>query len=256
MNQEQAQEASQNLSELAARYWAGEAEIVSAFFSQPRSREEHIRWLRLQCNKEMYGSGLLSNPEGIIFGLVERLRESLPLLDTQVDRSEFRRTAQVLFEEFSHYCLFADILEEVTGSKLSPQDLAGYQLSEDRKLQEVRQHYRQTEGALGECAIAFTEGGRSAIFYVGMQLQGDPLLDKVAAACTRVFQDELDHQEHGARGLEQVARTEEDWEKVRRMVEDICQQRLRMRNEMFDFPVPAARLQEIAEGKIEPLSIY
>jgi hypothetical protein len=255
MEQLQIQEAAKELAELGARYWAGEAEIVSAFFCKPRSKEEHIHWLRLQCYKEMYGSGLVANPEGIIYGLVERLRKSFPLLESQVGRHDFRHVAEVLYQEISHYCLFADILEELTERKVRLQELATYQFSEDRKLQEVRGHCRRTEGELGELAIAFTEGGRSAIFYAGMKLKGDPILEKVAKACSQVFQDELEHQEYGAEGVERVAKSREDWEKVRRMVEAICQQRLRMRNEMFGFPVSEKRLQEIALGKIEPLHI-
>jgi hypothetical protein len=39
------------------------------------------------------------------------------------------------------------------------------------------------------------------------------------------------------------------------MVQAICQQRRRMRNAMFGYPVSQERLRTIAEGKIEPLRI-
>ncbi len=255
MDQQEIQRESEELAELGKRYWAGEAEIVSAFFERPHTKEEHLRWLRLQVYKEMYGSGLLANPGGIILGLVERLWEQHAKLESQVGREEFLHTSLVLHQEFSHYAMFADLLEELSGEKINFQALPKYQTSEDRKLQEVRSHCRETAGDLGEAAIDFTEGGRSAIFWVGMKLTGDPFLEKVAGVCAQVFTDELEHQEHGAGEVPQAAKTPEDWQRVRDMVSAICRQRLRMRNEMFGFPVSEERLQEIAEGKIEPLPV-
>ena len=255
MDQHQIQESERELARLGERYWAGEAEIVSAFFDQPRSKEEHTRWLRLQVYKEMYGSGLLANPGGIIQGLVERLQEQFPRSESREGRQTFSRTAMVLQQEFDHFMRFADLLEELTGEEVRFEELKKYQMPEDRGLQEVRRRYRETAGALGEAAIDFTEGGRSAIFWVGMKQKGDQFLEGVARVCTRVFTDELEHQEHGAGEVAAVAKTEEDWARVREMVEAICQQRLRMRNEMFGFPVTEERLREIAQGKIEPLAI-
>ena len=31
---------------IASPYWAGEFEVVRTYFSQPRTKQEHIRWLR------------------------------------------------------------------------------------------------------------------------------------------------------------------------------------------------------------------
>ena len=45
MTEQQTREALEEISRYAARFWAGEAEIARAFFSEPRTREEHIRWL-------------------------------------------------------------------------------------------------------------------------------------------------------------------------------------------------------------------
>ena len=87
----------------------------------------------------------------------------------------------------------------------------GKAMPEDRGLQEVRRRYRETAGALGEAAIDFTEGGRSAIFWVGMKQKGDQFLEGVARVCTRVFTDEREHREAGAGEVAAVARAEEDW---------------------------------------------
>jgi hypothetical protein len=255
MDQQQVDRAAEELARLGARYWAGEAEIVAAFFDQPRSKEEHIRWLRLQVYKEMYGSGLLANPGGIIQGLVQRLQDQFPRSESREGRQTFSRTAMVLQQEFDHFMRFADLLEEISGEEIRFEELKRYQMPEDRGLQEVRSRFRESAGDLAEAAIDFTEGGRSAIFWVGMKQKGDEFLDGVARVCNRVFTDELEHQEHGAGEVAAVAKTEEDWARVGEMVEAICQQRLRMRNEMFGFPVTGERLQEIAQGKIEPLAI-
>ncbi|HLQ35134.1 MAG TPA: hypothetical protein VK457_20805, partial [Chloroflexota bacterium] len=40
---------------IASPHWAGEHEVVTTFFSRPRSREEHVHWLRAQCWKEFWG---------------------------------------------------------------------------------------------------------------------------------------------------------------------------------------------------------
>ena len=46
------------------RWWAGEAEVVRVYFSNPRTREDDLRWLKLQAAREL--------------GTVERLLEALP----------------------------------------------------------------------------------------------------------------------------------------------------------------------------------
>ena len=119
----------------------------------------------------------------------------------------------------------------------------------------MRQASREREGRLGELAIAFTEGGGSSFFYVGRNIGGDPMSDQIAEACRVVFNDELEHGEHGARDLEEALETEAEWASVREMVIAICQQRLRMRYEMFGLPIDEERIAEVTDGKIEPLRI-
>ena len=35
------------------RWWAGEAEVVRTYFSNPRTREDDLRWLKLQAAREL-----------------------------------------------------------------------------------------------------------------------------------------------------------------------------------------------------------
>ena len=243
------------MTDLAQSFWAGEAEICRAFWGVPRTADEQARWLRLQVFKEMYGSGLHANPDGIIRGFLDDLRAGVEQLETRSDREEYDRSLRVLREEFAHFRLFADILEGVTGEPVKLGQLQAWQLDEDRRLRDVRQGFREREGRLGELAIGFTEGGGSSFFYVGRDLEGDPLSAQIARACRVVFDDELEHGEHGARELDEALETEEEWAQVREMVIAICQQRLRMRYDMFGLPVDEARIAEITEGKIEPLKM-
>ena len=243
------------MQELAQSFWAGEAEICRAFWGVPRTTEEQARWLRLQVYKEMFGSGLAGHPDGIIRGLIARLDETLPLAQDRAQRLDFERDIRVLREEFTHYRLFADILEEATGEPVRLEKLRGWQLPEDARLQQVRQSARTERGRVGEAAIGFTEGGGAAFFFEGRKIGGDPLSDAIAAACAVVFGDETEHGEHGASEFAAQLDTEEEWAEAREIVVDICEQRLRMRYEMFGLPIDEARIAEIAAGRIAPLAM-
>ena len=243
------------LNDLGRRFWAGEAEICRRFWNEPRSAEEQAHWLRLQVFKEMYGSGLVGRPEGIIRALIDKLAETLPLAQNKAQRDEFERNIRVLREEFTHFRLFADVLESATGEPVQLSTLKEWQLPEDRRLQELRQSYRESRGGLGELAVGFTEGGGSSFFFEGRKIGGDPVADEIARACAVVFNDELEHGEHGALGLERELDSEEEWAEVREMVTAICKQRLRMRYEMFALPIDEQRIQEVADGKIETLTM-
>ena len=253
MDERRKAELARQMADLAHSFWAGEAEICRTFWSVPRSAEEQAHWLRLQVFKEMYGSGLHANPDGLIRGFLDDLRSDLDRLETRADREEYDRSLRVLREEFSHFRLFADVLEGITGAPVNLADLQTWQLAEDRKLAEVRQSARERDGRLGALAVGFTEGGGSSFFYVGRDIGGDPVSDRIAQACRVVFGDELEHGEHGAHELEAALEAEEEWAQVREMVVAICQQRLRMRYEMFGLPIDEQRIAEITEGKIEPL---
>ena len=243
------------INEMGRRFWAGEAEICRQFWGQKRSNEEQSHWLRLQVFKEMYGSGLTGNPDGLIRAFLDELRDQVGVAETHDERNAFERQLRVLREEYNHFKLFADILESVSGEPVRHAKLKDWQLEHDRKLQQVRQGIREREGGLGELAIMFTEGGGSAFFYEGRKLSGDHVSDQIASASEVVYTDELEHGEHGATDLEDHVDSEEDWARVRRLIVDICQQRLRMRYDMFGLPVDESRIREVTEGKIEPLPV-
>ena len=230
----------------ASRWWAGEAEVARTFFSKPHSKQEHLRWLRQQAYKE-----LQPRKDGLILRLVKQLDADYPALEQRVDRGSYLGTMQFLLEEFRHYVLFADVIDALTGEKLTPEELVAYELSEERNLRELRESSFVRWGDLARSASSFCEGGGASIFYEGMQVAGDPISAMIAAACESVYRDEIDHAHHGVEGLLTVAQTEADWETAHSLVEQISRQRLRMRNEQFSFPLSQERVEEIGRGEIE-----
>ncbi len=255
MNAQRKADLSLSMNEMGRRFWAGEAEICHQFWGQARTNEEQARWLRLQVFKEMYGSGLTGNPGGLIKAFLEKLTDQVGKAKTKSDRDEFDRSLRVLREEYNHYKLFADVLENATNLPVLHSDLKDWQIAEDRQLQAIRQGIREREGQLGELAIMFTEGGGAAFFLVGRTIKGDPLSDQIAQASEIVYADELEHGEHGAFDLANELDTEEEWARARTLIIEICEQRLRMRYGMFGIPVDETRIKEITDGKIEPLPV-
>ena len=234
------------LTRYAARFWAGEAEIAQTFFAARRTPEEHLVWLRVQAYKE-----LQPRNDGIILRNIQQLAKNYPSLEKGVTRSDFLYNIQFLEEEFRHYVVFADIIDYITGRNLTTEELATYDTEGEQKLRQVRRECYETHGELGRFASSFCEGGGASIFYEGMQISGDPLSDKIAAACKNVYDDEVDHAAHGASDLNTVAQTETDWALAKEMVTAISMQRLYMRNEEFSFPITSERIEEIAQGDIE-----
>jgi len=234
---------------VAAPYWAGEYEVVRTFFSRPRSKAEHIRWLRFQCWKEFWGT--LDEHGGAVIGrFLQTLGDLYPRLRGPEERGQFLHEAKELYEEFHHYAVLADILEDLEGRPISPDELE--QAPEDLKLAQLREHVANTEGELGAFIRKFNEGGGSSMYKAGMDIAGGELEQRIAAAFGVIFDDEVDHMKTGAEGLRRVAKTEVEWEKARRLTREIARQRVRMRNEMFGYPLSEERLREIDEGKIDP----
>ena len=98
MDERRKRQLAAELDQLAQRFWAGEAEICRRFWSVPRTAGEQAHWLRLQVYKEMFGSGLVGHPDGIIRAYVEKLAAALPQAQTKERRDAFERDVRVLGE--------------------------------------------------------------------------------------------------------------------------------------------------------------
>ena len=246
MDDQRKREFRNELTRYASRFWAGEAEVAHTFFVAPRTGEEHLRWLRLQACKE-----LQPRADGVIIRLIDKLKGDYPSLEAGVDRHDMLYTMQFLEEEFRHYVLFADVIDHITGGQTTPEELAAYEYPEETKLRLLRVGLAEKHGPLARFASSFCEGGGASIYYEGMLMAGSDLNERIAFACKGVFDDEVDHAAHGAADLSGAADSDEAWALAREMVESISEQRVRMRNEQFGFPLSEERLAEIADGRIE-----
>lgn len=246
MDKNRSLELSHELTKFASRYWAGEAEVARTFFAEERSDQEHLRWLGLQANKE-----LQPREGGIIERLITKLGDDFPHLEKTVSRDDFLYTMQFLMEEFRHYQLFADVIDYITGRRITMQELVNYDLPGDQELRRIRADYATKHGDLARFASSFCEGGGASIYYEGMIIKGSELNERIAKACKSVYDDEVDHAVHGASDLTALAKTDEDWELAKEMVKTISMQRVKMRNEQFGSPLSDTRLAEIAKGEIE-----
>ena len=242
------------LVDLAAPYWAGEAEVVWTYFQSPRrSKETDLLWLRRQCFKEIWGSGVGDKKKGLFQGPVAYLSDVFPKIDREVNRHEVLDVIDDLRTEFFHYCLFADIYDYLSGEKLNPQQLTGW--AADEELARIRYEYRERRGRLGYFAVRFTEGGYCSMYSTGMRLAGTgELNDRIAKACEQVYRDEIGHMRSGFVGLSRQELSPAEWDEVAAMTKKILLQRMHMRNEQFSFPLSAERIRAIDAGDIEPMT--
>jgi len=242
------------LVDLAAPYWAGEAEVVWTYFQSPRrTKETDLLWLRRQCFKEIWGSGVGDKKKGLFQGPVAYLSDVFPKIDREVDRHEVLDVIDDLRTEFFHYCLFADIYDYLSGDKLDPQQLTGW--AADEELARIRYEYREKRGQLGYFAVRFTEGGYCSMYAAGMRLAGmGELNDRIAKACAQVYNDEIGHMRSGFVGLSRQELSPVEWDEIATMTKKILLQRIHMRNEQFSYPLSEERIRAIDAGEIEPMT--
>ena len=102
-------------------------------------------------------------------------------------------------------------------------------------------------------ASRFTEGGYCTLFREGMRLKGKGGNDDlIAAACTKVYEDEFGHMLSGIIGLDKEGWSEEQFALMGELVAEQLRLRIHMRNAEFSFPLSEDRVQAIFTGDIEP----
>jgi rubrerythrin len=240
------------LTRLARAYRAAEAAIVSAFFAEPRKRLDHLHWLRAQAFKEY----------SAIKPIFSALAKLYPEVDRQIDRHQFEELTEKLADETKHARLVMDLLEELTGKKVTFADLLW--LPEDRKLAKIRARYskslatllhgngpiktkeiRRQDEELERAAITLTEGGGGALYEVCSRLKKPGVEGKIAEVFREILLDEVGHKETGARALAAVVKTKTKFKRAVRIIAEVSSQRLRMRNEQFGFPMSEKELQAL-----------
>jgi hypothetical protein len=243
--------------ESATPLWAGEAEVVRTYWSSgKRSTETDLLWLRRQCFKEFWGSGVTRFDQGgIVPGSLRRLAEQAANVDTSIGRHEFLDALEGVKAEFSHYTCFADAHDAMRPEgtpKLHPGMLQEW--PEEKALTALRFRHREAHGAIGMRACKTSEGGYCTLFSEGMKLAGGPGIDGlIAQACSKVYDDEFAHMLSGIAGAAEEGLTESDWKLLETLLVEQLKQRIRMRNAQFSYPLPEERVQAIYRGDIEPL---
>lgn len=247
------------------RWWAGEAEVVRTYFSNPRTREDDLRWLKLQAAREL----------GTVERLLQALPEDLAGIETAVDRGSFEASTRSVYEEARHYRLLADIMEQIAGERPDPRELLALSgCQRQRKGHpdlpamtaeiEVTRRLLEDYGELAEVALGFSEGAGAAIFYVGNRLlelpytsySGGAVEKAIAEAMGVIFHDEM---RHGPVHIPHIARAihnDGDLETARHIITEKAVAHLRLRNETFGHPLTEARMADIDAGiDVEPLPV-
>ena len=248
-----------NLVDLAAPLWAGEAEVVRTYWDSPvRTLETDLLWLRRQCSKEFSGSGIGDYKNlGVFMGPVTELGEVYAKIDRGaggVGRDYVLGLIEGLHDEFEHYARFADVHDAIRGPDTPPIDPHTIETWEDDvALPEARHRHNREHGTLGVRASRFTEGGYCTLFREGMRLLGRGGADDlIAAACTKVYEDEFGHMLAGITGLDQEGLTAEQFALMGGLVTEQLRLRIHMRNAEFSFPLNGERIAAIFAGDIAP----
>jgi hypothetical protein len=239
------------LTRLAAAYRDAEARIAGAFFRKPRPARDHLRWLKAQAFKE----------HSAIRPLLEALAALYPRIAGAIERKEYAELAEKLADESRHAHLVMNLIERISGERVTPRDLIG--LPEDRKLARIRARYskayagllhgsqkitlkeinRRNE-SLERAAITLTEGGGGAMYRACGKLgRRGGVEAAIASTFRKILADELEHQDGGARSLASLVAGRAAFDRAAEIINTVCAQRLRMRNEQFGFPLSADALE-------------
>ncbi len=241
-----------SLVRLAQRYRVAEAQIVRAYFREKRRPRDHLRWLKAQAFKEY----------SAIKPLLAGLEKLYPHVDKGIDRHHYEELGEKLSDETRHATLIMDLIETISGQKLTPHDLLW--LPEDRRLAKIRAHYSKTyagflhgseairkkevmrkDEELERAAITLTEGGGGALYAVCRNLNGNRLEEKIASVFAEIYSDEMRHKNAGAHELARLVRSRKNYRRAAQIIRRVSEQRLRMRNEQFAFPLSKSRIKEL-----------
>lgn len=245
------------LAEKCGPLWAGEAEVARTYFASPdRTPETDRVWLARQCYKEYAGSGFVDPELGLTGEWGQKVLELLPGLKAGGDRYEVLDLLEAMYAEYSHYCLFAEIYDELSppgAPKLNPSMIDNW--AEGAALDNFRKETRETYPSVGWASLRFTEGGYCTLYSEGAKLKGKGGIDgMIGRACGKVYDDEVGHMIKGMLAIGEAVSTEEQWA----LLEDLTLKQLRlrvhMRNGQFGYPLSPKRVEAIFAGDIEPIA--
>lgn len=238
------------LIDTARPYWAAESEIPRRFAARKPSRADYVTYLSSAVYKELNPAIGYAPPVGFACNLHEefaRLVEQFPRLHAGADRNAIYRRLHMMTEEFNHYRVLADVLEFALGRPIAESDIR--QLPEDKKLNDMRRAYMDSGDPRLRAAMGLTEGGGAATFRVLAELTGGEIEELLAAAMRVIHTDEQAHYEDAARAAARLVSSEEDLTLMRGAIREVSLQRVRMRYEQFNAPMPWDEVERMIAGK-------
>ena len=241
---------SERLVDLATPYWETEAELTRRFFSSKPSRDMWKLYLKAAVYKELNPVIGYGPTDGYACGLhmeFSCLVDRFENVDNGLDRRGFHHRLEQMIEEFMHYTVLAEVLEDLLDRPLKPDD--AQQLPEDKKLNEIRHLYVNSPDPAVKAVMELTEGGGTATFREGAKLTGGKFEASLAAAFKVIADDEDGHVDHAVEDLKDVVLTENDFKKANKALLNVSMQRLHMRNEMFSGPMTNAELDAYLTGR-------
>ena len=241
------QDVADQLIAVAKPFWEAEAEIARRFFAGRPSREAYIRYLGSAVYKELnptIGYGPTDGYANALHMAFCGILEDFPRLGAGADRRAMLTSLKMMTEEFEHYVVLAEVLEFVLGRPLDEKDIG--QMPQDRKLNEMRRRYVESGDPCLVAAMGLTEGGGARTFREAAGLSGGAIEERLAAAMRIVHADEKDHYEDAAAAAAAAVGSAEELERMKRALREVSIQRVRMRNEQFDFPMTEREVAALA----------
>ncbi len=237
---------------MLARYTAGEAAVVNRFFAQPRSSQEYLEMVLRQIGREVQIAHWLPK--------AARMGEEL---ERGAGRWDLQRFLEQCADEIKHYALLADLAEWLAERKLSAEELRKYEVNafwdeevDDRYLHNphlpeagrmvdvTRELIEGTPEPIRRGVVKISEGGGGGAFLEATRAQADEFQRRFAAIMGDIASDEMQH------GPEQVAgfvkdqvRTEADLDMSVRALTAVMAQHLRVRNEIYGYPLSEQELR-------------
>jgi hypothetical protein len=238
------------LTEILATYAAGNAEIVQTYFNRPRSREQDIAWLKCQAARELTTA----------WKFLDNLKDLQPKFEKELKRRDYENLARAFSEELEHYRLFVTILEEEFGEKIDVDELLtlgvwsdNERFPENTKKARYEKELRASGDEMGKIALGIGEGGGSGWLIGLSRITGGKLEQRIARAAKEICGDEMFHGPIHIAAAARRIKTREQLETARSVLAQYLKYHLRMKNEQFGNPLSKERLEEIDQGKVQPL---
>ncbi|MBM2812392.1 MAG: hypothetical protein HW416_3151, partial [Chloroflexi bacterium] len=247
---------------IVEQYAAGEAEVPRTYFASEHTPDENLDVLLRQMGREIQAAN--------------RLRVSADMFDkleAGTERHAFRDYLEHIAEETKHYVILADLAEWVAGRPLGAEEARRYEvyprvvpdqppekntnrlLPEANRMMQVSRDLIEALGfERGNEVARLTEGGGGGAFVVCANLRGDPFRDRLAAAMLEILADEIHHGPERVDGFAETwVRNDEDLATAKTWLRRFMAQHLRVRNEIWNFPLTEGRLEAIDRGEVAPL---